>query len=381
MTLDISVAHRFSNFGIDVSFQAPNGITALFGRSGSGKTTVVNAVAGLLYPQRGRICVNGHSLLDTDARINVAVHNRRVGYVFQDARLFPHLTVRQNLQFGARFNPIAGATSRFDKVVDLLGIDQHLGRRPGTLSGGEKQRVAIGRALLSNPRILLMDEPLAALDEARKAEILPYLERLRDELDIPILYVSHAVPEVARLATTLVALSDGQVIVHGPAAEVLADPNTFPVLGRQEAGSFVVATVIGHDPSDGLSELSFSGGRIFTPYFSAEPGARLRVRIRARDIILALRPPEDTSALNILPGVIRSIGDYEGAIVDVSVRCGDADLLARITRRSLTKLGLREGTPCFAILKSVAVARRDIGIVEERRQEPGELLVRDVGLQ
>lgn len=367
MTLDISVTHRFSSFEIDASFQAPNGITALFGRSGAGKTTVVNAVAGLLRPQRGRICVNGHSLLDTEAGINIPVHSRRVGYVFQDARLFPHLTVRQNLKFGARFNPISGASSRFDKVVDLLGIDHHLERRPGTLSGGEKQRVAIGRALLSNPRILLMDEPLAALDEARKAEILPYLERLRDELDIPILYVSHAVPEVARLATTLVALSDGRVVRHGPAAEVLADPNTFPVLGRQEAGSFLVATVVGHDQSDGLTELSFSGGRIFTPHFAADPGARLRVRIRARDIILALRPPEDTSALNILPAVIRSIGEHEGAIVDVSVRCGDADLLARITRRSLTKLGLRQGTPCFAILKSVAVARRDIGIFEERR--------------
>ncbi|HRY06208.1 MAG TPA: molybdenum ABC transporter ATP-binding protein [Hyphomicrobiaceae bacterium] len=367
MTLDISLAHRFGGFNVDVSFTAPTGITALFGRSGAGKTTVVNAVAGLLRPQRGRIRVNGDKLLDTDAGINVPVHSRRVGYVFQDARLFPHLTVRQNLQFGARFNPMAGPASGLDRVVDLLGIAHLLGRRPGTLSGGEKQRVAIGRALLSNPRILLMDEPLAALDEARKAEILPYLERLRDELDIPILYVSHAVPEVTRLATTLVALSDGQVVRYGPAAQVLADPNTFPVLGRQEAGSFLVASVVRHDRTDGLTELSFGGGRIFTPYFQAEPGAALRVRIRARDIILALRPPEDTSALNILPATVRQIGTQEGAIVDVSVRCGDTDLLARITRRSLTRLGLTQGTPCYAVLKSVAVARRDIGVFEERR--------------
>ncbi len=366
MTLEISLAHRFGDFVIDVSFQAPAGITALFGRSGAGKTTVVNAVAGLLRPERGRITVNGHSLLDTQAGINVPVYSRRVGYVFQDARLFPHLTVRQNLQFGARFNPVGGATTSLENVVDLLGIGHLLGRWPGTLSGGEKQRVAIGRALLSNPRILLMDEPLAALDESRKAEILPYLERLRDELDIPILYVSHAVPEVARLATTLVALSDGRVMRHGPAAEVLADPNAFPVLGRQEAGSFLVATVLGHDRGDGLTELGFSGGRIYTPYFQAAPGTKLRVRIRARDIILALRQPEDTSALNILPATVREIGAREGAIVDVSVRCGETDLLARITRRSLIRLKLAQGTPCYAILKSVAVARRDIGIFEER---------------
>ncbi|MGD9668977.1 MAG: molybdenum ABC transporter ATP-binding protein [Hyphomicrobiaceae bacterium] len=367
MTLEISLAHGFGEFTIDVCFEAPTGITALFGRSGAGKTTVVNAVAGLLRPTHGRINVNGHSLLDTQAGIDVPIHRRRVGYVFQDARLFPHLTVLQNLQFGARFNPTNRARGSLDNVVDLLGIGHLLGRRPGPLSGGEKQRVAIGRALLSNPRILLMDEPLAALDEARKAEILPYLERLRDELDIPILYVSHAVPEVARLATTLVALSDGRVVRHGPAAEVLADPNTFPVLGRQEAGSFLVATVEGHDHGDGLTELSFSGGRIFTPYFQADRGTRLRVRIRARDIILALRPPEYTSALNILPATVRAIGAHEGSIVDVSVRCGQADLLVRITRRSLTRLGLCEGAPCFAILKSVAVARRDIGVFEERR--------------
>lgn len=367
MTLDVSLAHRFGNFSIDVSFQAPDGITALFGRSGTGKTTVVNAVAGLLRPDRGRICVNGSVLLDTDASINVAVHARRVGYVFQDARLFPHLTVRQNLLFGARFNPLAGAKNSLDQVVDLLGIAPLLGRRPGTLSGGEKQRVAIGRALLSVPRILLMDEPLAALDEARKAEIMPYLERLRDEFDIPILYVSHVVPEVARLATTLVALSDGRVARHGPAAEVLADPNTFPLLGRQEAGSLLVASVVGHDRADGLTELSFSGGCIYAPYFQAAPGSTHRVRVRARDIILALRPPEETSALNILPATVREIGAQEGAIVDVSVQCGTTDLLARITRRSLKRLDLREGTRCFAILKSVAVARRDIGVFEERR--------------
>jgi len=211
-----------------------------------------------------------------------------------------------------------------------------------------------------------MDEPLASLDEARKAEILPYLERLRDGFNIPILYVSHAVSEVARLATTLVVLSEGRVVRCGPAAEILADPNAFPLLGRQEAGSILTASVVSHDAHDGLTELSFSGGLIIAPLVRAAPGTKLRVRVRARDIILALRPPEDTSALNILPVTVRAISAGDGAIVDIALTCGDASLLARITRRSLDNLGLREGTSCFAVLKSVAVARRDIGIFESR---------------
>ncbi|MGE0856989.1 MAG: molybdenum ABC transporter ATP-binding protein, partial [Hyphomicrobiaceae bacterium] len=218
--------------------------------------------------------------------------------------------------------------------------------------------------LLSHPRMLLMDEPLASLDAARKAEILPYIERLRDELAIPILYVSHDVPEVARLATTIVALSDGRVMLSGPAADVLANPDAFPLLGRQEAGSILMVRIVAHDERDGLSELSFSGGRILAPRVEAEVGTELRVRIRARDVILALRPPEQTSALNILPATVRTIGAQDGAIVDVAIRCGEADLLARITRRSLERLGLCEGIQCFAVLKSVAVARRDIGVAK-----------------
>ncbi|MCB1512297.1 MAG: molybdenum ABC transporter ATP-binding protein [Hyphomicrobiaceae bacterium] len=367
MSLEVSLGHAFDGFRVEVAFAAPPGVTALFGRSGAGKSTVVNAVSGLLRPSRGRVRVNGATLLDTAAGIDVPVHQRRIGYVFQDARLFPHLTVRQNLQFGGWFNrhrTKAGAT--LDDTVEMLGIRHLLERRPGGLSGGEKQRVAIGRALLSRPRLLLMDEPLASLDEPRKAEILPYIEGMRDALDIPILYVSHSIPEVARLATTIVAMSEGRVVRSGPAAEVLADPNAFPLFGRQEVGSILTVTVVAHDHPDGLTELSFAGGRLIAPLVHAEPGATLRVRIRARDIILALRPPEDTSALNILPATVRTIGAQEGPIVDVAVRCGEVDLIARITRRSLDKLGLREGTQCYAMLKSVAVARRDFGIFETR---------------
>ncbi len=366
MTLDISLQHAFGQFELDARFEAPNGVTALFGRSGAGKTTIVNAVAGLLQPRAGHIRINGETLVDTSRGVDVPVHKRRIGYVFQDARLFPHLTVQQNLRFGGWFSSSRVSPGAFGDVVDLLGISGLMDRRPGHLSGGEKQRVAIGRALLSQPKLLLMDEPLAALDEARKAEILPYIERLRDELAIPILYVSHSVGEVARIATTIVALSEGRVHRCGPAGALLADPASFPILGRQEAGSILTARVVAHDPDDGLTELAFGGTRLFAPLVDAPPGTTLRIRVRARDIILALRPPEDTSALNILPITVRAVGARDGPIVDVAVRCGDADLLARITKRSLNRLGLREGAAGYAILKSVAVSRRDIGIFEVR---------------
>ncbi len=363
MTLTVAIKHGFPTFSLDVAFSAPAGVTALFGRSGAGKTTVINAVAGLLQPEQGRISVNDDVMLDTAAGRNLPIHRRRIGYVFQDARLFPHLTVRQNLMFGSWFARARPPAGELDRVVDLLGIAALLQRRPGNLSGGERQRVAIGRALLSAPRLLLMDEPLAALDEQRKGEILPYLERLRDEVRIPIVYVSHVVPEVARLATTIVALDAGRVVRQGTAADVLSDPDAFPLMGRQEAGSILEASIVRHDVEDGLTELRFSGGQLITPLVEAAPGTRLRVRIRARDIVIALKPPEQTSTLNILPAVIEQVGSQQEAIVDVAIRCGEENLLARITRRSLNRLALEPGKPCFAMLKSIAVARRDVGIL------------------
>ncbi|MGI9524368.1 MAG: molybdenum ABC transporter ATP-binding protein [Hyphomicrobiaceae bacterium] len=364
MSLDVKVRHRFGSFGIDVDFSAPPGVIALYGRSGAGKTSVVNAIAGLLKPAEGRIVANGTCLLDTASGTDIPVHKRRIGYVFQDSRLLPHLTIRQNLQFGRWFSGLTLPQGELSRIVDILGIEDLLDRRPGGLSGGEKQRVAIGRALLSAPRLLLMDEPLAALDEARKAEILHYLERIRDELKLPMFYVSHAVAEVARLATTIIALDNGCVVKQGPTASVLSDPDAFPLMGRQEAGSILSAIVIGHDNADGLSELEISGGRLITPLIPAEPGALLRVRVRARDIILALREPEETSALNVLPATVHRVGRIDGPIVDVAIRCGQDDVLARITRRSLVRLGLEPGKSCFIILKSIAVTRRDVGIID-----------------
>ncbi|THD84751.1 molybdenum ABC transporter ATP-binding protein [Aliigemmobacter aestuarii] len=360
MTLEVSLGHRFAGFTLDVAFQAPAGVTVLFGRSGSGKSTVVNAVAGLLRPERGRIAVSGSVVLDTDAGVMLPPHRRRMGYVFQDGRLFPHLTVRQNLLYGRWFAPQGARGAEFDRVVALLGIGPLLDRRPGALSGGEKQRVAIGRAILSDPRLLLMDEPLAALDEARKAEILPYLERLRDEVNLPILYVSHSMAEVARLATTIVVLEAGRVAACGPAAEVLSDPGAAPALGLREAGAVLTARMATQE-DDGLSRVDTSAGPLWLPRIEAPPGAPIRLRIMAQDVMIATRRPEGISALNILPATVADLRMGEGPGALVRLRAGEDLLIARITRRSATALALRPGAPVFAVLKAVSVARENVG--------------------
>ncbi|WGV16092.1 molybdenum ABC transporter ATP-binding protein [Fuscovulum ytuae] len=359
MTLEVALSHRFGGFALEVDFTAPPGVTALFGRSGSGKSTVVNAVAGLLRPERGRIVVDGEVVLDSGAGRMLPAHRRRMGYVFQDGRLFPHLTVRQNLLYGRWFAP-KGAGVPLDRIVDLLGIGTLLERRPGGLSGGEKQRVAIGRAILSNPRLLLMDEPLAALDEARKAEILPYLERLRDELSLPILYVSHSVAEVARLATTVVLLEAGRVVTAGAVGDVLADPAIAPVMGLREAGAVLTARLVAQE-EDGLTRLDHAGGAIFLPRVMAPAGTEIRLRILARDVMLAVERPSGISALNILAGVVEEVraGDGPGAMV--RLRVGDEALLARITQRSARMLDLAPGRAVFAVLKAVSVAQGDVG--------------------
>ena len=360
MTMQISLQHSFADFVLDVAFDVPAGVTALFGPSGSGKSSVIKALAGLMRPDRGRISLGGQVLLDTDQRIFLAPHRRRIGCVFQDDRLFPHLSVRQNLLYGRWFSPDKGGVS-FEAVVEMLGIAPLLARRPQTLSGGERQRVAIGRALLANPQILAMDEPLAALDEARKAEIMPYLEHLRDQTQIPILYVSHSVSEITRLAGSVVVLGKGQVLKTGPVAAVFSDPNLTPWLGGvREAGSVITARVAAQD-ADGLTRLETSAGPLWLPKVEAAIGATLRVRIAAQDVMIALQRPDGISALNILPATVVALrmGDGPGAMVQL--RLGEELLLARITQRSAVQLGLAVGAPVFAVLKSVAVAPGDIG--------------------
>lgn len=357
MTLEITLQHYFKDFDLNVSFTAPPGVTVLFGPSGSGKTTLINAVAGLLRPDRGRIVADDWVLLDTETRRCIAPHRRRLGYVFQEGRLFPHLNVRQNLLYGRWFAPRAARTESLSRVVEMLGIGPLLDRRPGALSGGEKQRVAIGRALLAAPKLILADEPLAALDDARKAEILPYFERLRDETSVPILYVSHAASEVARLATTVVALKAGRVAAVGTAAQVLGD---VAAVGVRGAASVLSARVVRHD-SDGLSELETAAGPLWLPRVQNAPGTTTRVRIAAQDVILSRARPQGLSALNILSGTITDIrqGSGPGALVTLAI--GEERLSARITRRSAVAMDLAPGQTCYAVIKTVAVAPQDVG--------------------
>ncbi|MEM8729605.1 MAG: molybdenum ABC transporter ATP-binding protein [Pseudomonadota bacterium] len=357
--LKVAMQHQLGAFALDVDFEAPPGITVLFGRSGSGKTTIVNAVAGLVTPQSGQISLDDTQLLDSGAGVNLPPHRRRVGYVFQDGRLFPHLNVRQNLHYGRSFAARVGRPVDPDHIIEMLGLGPLLSRRPGALSGGEKQRVAIGRALLASPRLILADEPLAALDEARKAEILPYFERLRDEVAVPVLYVSHAAAEVARLATTVIAIEDGRVVRQGPAVDVLADPMVLPT-GVRAAGAVVQALVRKHH-ADGITELDAGGVALFLPRIPQAEGEQIRVRIAAQEVMLSTRSPDGLSALNVIPGVVDRIrpGDGPGALVSLTTPAGT--VLARITQRSVETLGLGQGSPCYAIVKSVAIAPQDVG--------------------
>ncbi|MBN9270571.1 MAG: molybdenum ABC transporter ATP-binding protein, partial [Mesorhizobium sp.] len=244
MSLLVDIAHRQGSFGIEARFESAGRLTALFGPSGSGKTTLINMIAGLVRPRTGRIVVDGRVLVDSEAGIFVPRHKRRIGMVFQDARLFPHMSVASNLRYGRWFTPAAERYADMKAVVELLGIGQLLDRRPAKLSGGEKQRVAIGRALLASPKLLLMDEPLASLDEARKAEIMPYIERLRDETKIPIVYVSHSIAEVARLASDVVMLAQGKVAAFGPTTEIMRRLDLLPAEERGEGGAVLDMKVL-----------------------------------------------------------------------------------------------------------------------------------------
>lgn len=349
--IEVALRHDFGGFRADLSFRAPAGVTVLFGPSGSGKSTVLNAVAGLLRPDAARIAVGGTVLTDTAARLFVPPHRRRLGVVFQEGRLFPHLTVRQNLRYGRWFAPRGDRGGMSEAaVVAMLGIGALLDRAPATLSGGERQRVAIGRALLSGPRLILADEPLSALDEDRKAEILPYLERLRDELSVPMLYVSHAPAEIARIATTVVMLDGGRVIRNGPAAEVLSDPDAAGQ-GR-DAGAVIAARVVTHHP-DGVTELDAGGLALFVPVLAAPPGAALRLRIAAADVMLARGCPDGLSALNLLPGTVDGLHE-DGGVVMVRLSTPAGSVLSRITRRSAARLNVAPGAALTAVVKTLS---------------------------
>jgi molybdate transport system ATP-binding protein len=358
--LELDARLRAGTFTLEAAFAAGGGITALFGRSGAGKTTVLNVIAGLARPERGRVAVGARVLFDSARAIDVPPHARRVGYVFQEGRLLPHLTVRHNLLYG-RFFSRRKASHAFENTIALLGIGHLLERRPQALSGGEKQRVAIGRALLADPEILLFDEPLASLDAPRKAEILYYVERLRDEVGIPIVYVSHSLEEVVRLADTVVLMSDGRVLATGPVREMASRIELRPYLGRQEGGAVIEARVAAQDLDNGLARLEFAGGALEIPDVEALPGERVRVRVRARDVSLAVSRPSGLSIRNVLPGTVVSLGEEEGPSLDVELDLAGTPLIARVTRKSARELGLRPGLAVYALIKSVSIDRRSVG--------------------
>jgi molybdate transport system ATP-binding protein len=358
MTIDIRLHHRFGAFALDAAFAIDRpGITALFGPSGAGKSTIANAVAGLFRPAEGRIVIGDRVVFDSASHIALPPRLRGIGYVFQDARLFPHMSVETNLRFGWRRASRRVDEREFTRIVHLLGLEDLLARRPSKLSGGEKSRVALGRALLSSPSLLILDEPLAALDAARKAEILPWLERLRDHAALPMIYVTHALDEVARLADDIVLLRDGKVAAQGAAFDLLPDLGFASLAGTTPLGA-VLAARVATQRDDGLTELAFDGGVLFVPRLDAPVGTALRVRLRAEDVMLARVIPGAISANNVLPTIVAAVRVVDDSHADVQLACGPAKIVARITRASLARLDIKHGMAMFAIVKSVIVDSR-----------------------
>jgi molybdate transport system ATP-binding protein len=359
--INIAVRHKLGALALDVQFTSAAGVTALFGRSGAGKTTLMNVIAGIVRPEHGRIELNGEVLLDTTLGICVPAHRRHVGYVFQDARLFPHMSVRSNLMYGARLRPSAERHIKLDTIVGLLDLGELLERRPGDLSGGEKQRVAIGRALLANPRVLLLDEPLAGLDAHRKNEVLHYIEVMREQVSVPMIYVSHSVSEVVRIAEWVVLLSEGKVAAAGEVEDIMGRPDLGAAVGIFEGGTVLDARVIAQDANDELATLSFDGGTLAVTNADAMVGEAVRVRIRARDVSIALERPRDISIQNILEGEVTELGRARAGIVDVTLLVGGVSLRSRITRRAAEQLALVPGLRVFALVKAISLDREAVG--------------------
>lgn len=363
--LAVRCAHRRDGFLLDVDLELPSpGVSALFGRSGAGKSTLVAILAGLIAPERGRITLDGEPLFDSDAATNVAPERRCVGHVFQDGRLFPHYDVRGNLHYGLRRAGGRSARIAFATVVELLGLEALLNRRVFQLSGGERQRVALGRALLAQPRLLLLDEPLASLDAARKEELLPYFERLRDELALPIVYVTHAFDEVIRLAQHVVVLEHGRAAVAADLATVCCSPVLHAITGSETTGSVLDGRVAHRDPAEALALVRSGDLELRVTLTSAQPGERVRLFIAADDVAIARNRPEAISVRNILRARVASVEAGErSALVHLAV--GSERLMARVTHSAIRELGLEPGTECFALFKAVAAQGRRF----ERRTE------------
>lgn len=354
--LRVAVARRQGSFTLQVDFTAPTpGVVALFGRSGSGKTTVINLIAGLLAPDRGRVQLDDTVLLDTEAGVSVPVERRGIGYVFQESRLFPHLTVHANLRYGLTRARGRRPITTFEEIVALLGLERLLPQRPHQLSGGERQRVALGRALLSHPHVLLLDEPLASLDVARREEVLPYLQLLRDRLRIPMVYVSHQLEEVLKLATYMVLMEGGRSLAQGTPAEVSLHPQLKAVVGPEETGAVLDGVVSEDATPEGLASIHVAGGTLRVRLAGARSGMRVRVHLLARDIVLATEPPLALSVRNVLTGTIAELVPDDHEAVTVKVSAGGDAVLARVTHDAVQALGLRPGLPVWVLVKAVSL--------------------------
>jgi molybdate transport system ATP-binding protein len=354
--LRISVIKRWKGFRLRAHLEAPTpGVLALFGRSGCGKTTLVNILSGLLEPDEGRIELDERILTDTRGRIRVPAEHRRIGYVFQDARLFPHLSVLANLRYGQRRAPPQARAIAVEEVIALLGLEPLLKRRTHQLSGGERQRIALGRALLSQPTLLLLDEPLAGLDAARREEVLPYLERLRDRFAIPMVFVSHQLEEILRLATHVALMEAGEILACGPLSEISLRPEFRAIVGPEGVGAVLDGRVTQVDAARGMADIELGNGTLHVNVDGAQAGARMRIQLLARDIILALEPARGLSVRNALAGVIAELSDDVGQAVLVKVDIGaGAAVLARVTRNAREALGLRVGLPVWVLVKAVS---------------------------
>jgi molybdate transport system ATP-binding protein len=354
--LDVDLTVRRGSFELTARFACPTpGVIALFGPSGAGKSTLINAIAGLVRPARGHVRLNDRALFDAPSGIDLPAERRRVGYVFQDARLFPHLDVSGNLAYGAARAPGDEAYAGREEVIALLGLGALLRRRVHQLSGGERQRVALARALLAQPRLLLLDEPLAAVDVARREEVLPYLETLRDRFSIPMLYVSHQYEEVLRLASHVVLLADGRVLACGTPTELGSDARLRALVGSEAVGAVLDVDVLGPDPGTGLVGVALGSQRLRLALPDARPGGRVRLHVLARDVILATSAPHGLSVRNALTGTLAELVDEGPDSVLASVAVDGARLLARITRAAVRDLELAAGTPVWALVKAASL--------------------------
>jgi molybdate transport system ATP-binding protein len=357
--LRVTALKRRDGFTLNVAFEAPTpGIVALFGRSGCGKTTLINIISGLLTPDEGRVSLDESVLTDTRAGTAVPVEKRRIGYVFQDPRLFPHRSVLGNLRYGQKRAVAAPHIIGFDEVLALLGLTALLDRRPHELSGGERQRVSLGRALLSQPRLLLLDEPLASLDAVRREEVLPYLEALRDRLSIPMVYVSHQFDEVLRLATYVVVMDAGRVLAQGTLNEVSLRPELRSLVGPDAVGAVLDGVVTKTDPVRGMADLQLGRGTLYVSFRDVAVGSRVRVQLLARDIMLATEPPRGLSVQNSLEGTVAEVSEDDHEAILVKVDIGGEIVLARITQNALEALRLRAGSTVWVLVKAVSTRGR-----------------------